>query len=299
MARFRTWRLILRASLCALVCTMSLPAQDTYNVFFTSTSVEVEPGTDVTLRIALTNTPQPVTGFSLGVRHDALLLTLDSVKIAADLQDAITDGCGGDSPDGSFFHVMETAAGFTAAMLLRTNICQTGQLAPGENHKLLDLTYKTNAGGRGGATATITSTLGTPAVPVLLDLSGVAQAPTSPGENTKATIRLGGGAPFLRGDANQNGAVDVTDGILVLAFLFGGGLEAGKPTEENCLVVYNFDGSTTQGEETEGDINLSDGVAVLNFLFRSGLPPAKPYPSCGLSDIAASTRMTCGIFNCN
>ncbi len=144
----------------------------------------------------------------------------------------------------------------------------------------------------------LTSALGTPPVAVVLDLSGVAQAPTSPGENTKATIRLGGGTPFLRGDVNQNGAVGVTDAILILAFLFSGGLEPGKPAEENCLIAYNFDGSATQGEETASDINLTDALGVLTFLFRSGFPPPKPYPSCGLSDVAASTRMTCVSFNC-
>ena len=205
-------------------------------MFFSDTSVEAEPGEPVTLNVALENSPDPVTGFSLGVTHDAELLTIASIDLAPDLQ-TVLDAC----TDSNFIAIRETGNGFTAAMLLRTNLCANGQLDPGQTHSLLDVTYNTSADGVGAAEVSITSDLGTPQVPVLFDLSGVAQVATSD-ENTTATISLGGGVPFLRGDGDQSGTIGIPDAVLILSYLFSGGLPAGKPTEDNCLIVYNFDG---------------------------------------------------------
>ncbi len=293
MLRFRPWRLLLRAALCSVLCTLSVSAQDGYSVFFSDTSVEAEPGEPVILNVALENSPDPVTGFSLGVTHDAELLTIASIDLAPDLQ-MVLDAC----TDSNFIAIRETGNGFTAAMLLRTNLCANGQLDPGQTHSLLDVTYNTGADGVGVAAVSITSDLGSPQVPVLFDLSGVAQAATSD-ENTTANISLGGGAPFIRGDGDQNGSLGIPDAILILGFLFSGGLPGGKPTEDNCLIVYNFDGSVDAGGvETVDEIELNDGVGILLFLFRGGSLPAPPYPACGVGPNAASTRMTCTTFNC-
>ncbi len=293
MLRFRPWRLLLRAALCSVLCTLSVSAQDGYSVFFSNSSTEAEPGEPVTLNIALENSPDPVTGFSLGVTHDADLLTIGSIDIAAGLQ-SVLDVCS----DTSFIAIREIEGGFTAAMLLRTNQCENGQLDPGQTHSLLDVTYNTSADGVGVAEVSITSDLGTPQVPVLFDLSGVAQAATSD-ENTTATISLGGGAPFIRGDGDQNGALGIPDAILLLNFLFSGGLPAGAPTEDNCLLVYNYDGSVNaEGIESVNEIELNDGVGILLFIFRAGPLPALPYPACDVGPTAASARMTCTAFNC-
>lgn len=79
-----------------------------------------------------------------------------------------------------------------------------------------------------------------------------------------------GAASFLRGDANQDGVVDVSDALTTLGFLF-----LGEPVELLCPAA---------ADTTDDDIlDLSDPVAGLNFLFLGGGPLPPPGALvCGL-----------------
>ena len=77
----------------------------------------------------------------------------------------------------------------------------------------------------------------------------------------------GGGTKFVRGNANADGVLNITDGIFVLNFLFLGG-----PTPP-CAEAANANGDAV--------LNITDGIYILNFLFLGGPPPAAPYPDCG------------------
>jgi hypothetical protein len=81
-------------------------------------------------------------------------------------------------------------------------------------------------------------------------------------------------ARFVRGDANADGKVDLSDAVFALSFLFLGG------REPECKQSADVGDS--------GLINISDPVALLNFLFLSGPEPAPPYPGCG-GDPSADT----------
>lgn len=74
--------------------------------------------------------------------------------------------------------------------------------------------------------------------------------------------------PFLRGDANADKEVDVSDAVSVLFFLFTGGPEP-KPREAG-----DSDGN--------GHLELTDAVYLLMFLFQGGSPPPPPFPEPGL-----------------
>jgi hypothetical protein len=75
-------------------------------------------------------------------------------------------------------------------------------------------------------------------------------------------------APFVRGDINLDGAIQISDAVTVLSMLF-----AGVPST-NCMDTADVNDS--------GRVDIADAVALLGYLFgRSGpLPP--PFPSCGL-----------------
>src|SRR6266545_1437379 len=74
-------------------------------------------------------------------------------------------------------------------------------------------------------------------------------------------------APFLRGDANAGGEVDISDAISTLAFLFSG---SRAPA---C--------SDAADANDDGRIDITDPIFTLDFLFLGGVVPPAPYPACG------------------
>jgi hypothetical protein len=72
---------------------------------------------------------------------------------------------------------------------------------------------------------------------------------------------------FVRGDADQDGAVTLTDAILILDHLFRGGA---RPA---CADAADADDS--------GAMSLTDAVAILLRLFQGGAPLPAPYPGRG------------------
>jgi len=82
-----------------------------------------------------------------------------------------------------------------------------------------------------------------------------------------------GGSPgttrpvFLRGDANFDGMVNLSDGIFTLAYLFQGG------AEPRCLDATDSDDN--------GKLDLTDVIFTLTFLFQGGASPPAPFPENG------------------
>ena len=67
---------------------------------------------------------------------------------------------------------------------------------------------------------------------------------------------------FRRGDANADGAVNLSDAVYTLSYLFEGA------TEPPCLKAADSDDS--------GGVNLSDALVTLNFLYGGGSAPPAP-----------------------
>ena len=72
------------------------------------------------------------------------------------------------------------------------------------------------------------------------------------------------GPRFVRGDANSDGSINLTDGVIPLLYLFSGGA---PPT---CL-----DSADTNDT---GSIEITDAIIVFGWLFSGGAPPAEPSP---------------------
>lgn len=72
--------------------------------------------------------------------------------------------------------------------------------------------------------------------------------------------------PFVRGDCNADGNVELSDAICSLAYLFSGG-------SVGCLDALDANDS--------GGIDISDPVAILEYLFSGGSAPPAPFPDCG------------------
>ncbi|MCZ6796195.1 MAG: hypothetical protein O7J95_21500 [Planctomycetota bacterium] len=76
----------------------------------------------------------------------------------------------------------------------------------------------------------------------------------------------GGGERFVRGDADSNGSINLTDGIVILNFLF---LGQDPPA---CLDAADTD------DDGGARPSLTDAVIVFAWLFSGGAPPSAPTP---------------------
>ena len=87
-------------------------------------------------------------------------------------------------------------------------------------------------------------------------------------------------AVFLRGDANGDLTIDISDPMGVFSWLFTGG------AEPPCLEAADTNSS--------GDVDLSDGVYLLQWLFAAGNDPLAPFPNCAQAEATISCdRSTC------
>jgi hypothetical protein len=78
--------------------------------------------------------------------------------------------------------------------------------------------------------------------------------------------------PFVRGDANNDGFVDLGDAIFHLNYTFGSG----------PLPVCSDAGDAND----DGYSDVSDAIYLLLYIFTSGPPPGPPYPNPGLDPTA-------------
>ena len=90
---------------------------------------------------------------------------------------------------------------------------------------------------------------------------------------------------FRRGDADDSGVVNLTDGIFILSWLFRGG---GSPTCQD-----------SSDADDNGAINLTDAIFLLVHLFRTGpAPPAPGMQNCGADGTSDDTLADCDYNSC-
>jgi hypothetical protein len=88
------------------------------------------------------------------------------------------------------------------------------------------------------------------------------------------------GRPFLRGDSNADGEVNLSDAVSVLSFLFQAG---DRPT---CMRAADSSGN--------GAVSISDAVYLLLHLLLGGPSPPPPFPGCG--EDRAGADLTCDAY---
>jgi hypothetical protein len=86
--------------------------------------------------------------------------------------------------------------------------------------------------------------------------------PTPGGPNSGTT------GIFVRGDANSDGEVDLSDLIFTLSYLYLGGQAPA------CLKAADCDDTDL--------VDLSDVIYGLSYLYLSGPPIPEPHPNCGI-----------------
>jgi hypothetical protein len=90
---------------------------------------------------------------------------------------------------------------------------------------------------------------------------------------------MSGGTDFVRGEANADGALNLSDGVFILSWLFRGG------EEPPCLDAADSD--------DDGVVSLTDAVALLGHLFLGQAPLPAPGPSCGADETPDALDCRC------
>lgn len=101
----------------------------------------------------------------------------------------------------------------------------------------------------------------------------------TPVEFTDGQVCVPAYALFLRGDANNDGLVDVGDPIYLLNYLFLNGPEPPCPDAA--------DG------DNDGLINITDAVYLVFYVFGIGVAPPFPFPDCGLESFPDLDALDC------
>ena len=203
-------------------------------------------------------------GFSMGLGNDASLLTPTDVVAVNNLA-TINGGAG---PD--FFTVGLFADGWTVGVVYAL---LGGVEFPLQDDVVIDVTYETNAatlaGDMDGEMATLgwTNGLGARTVDNVVVVGGG----SLPANFVDGTITLNAVTitivDFRRGDSNEDGIVNIADGIWVLNALFQGG------PSTDCDAASDANG--------DGNIDSTDAVYIFNWRFSGGPPPPAPFPDCG------------------
>jgi hypothetical protein len=100
-----------------------------------------------------------------------------------------------------------------------------------------------------------------------------------------------GAVPFIRGNADGQDGLQISDAVRIFLYLFRGG-EAPP-----CLEAADANDSAR--------VDIGDGIYLLNFLFRGGPAPPRPFPTCdfdptpdalGCEEFPPCREIVCGGF---
>ena len=99
------------------------------------------------------------------------------------------------------------------------------------------------------------------------NLDGIPDECQGPDDNGDGVLDVCQGSAFIRGDANQDGGMDISDPVWMLQYLFA-------TARVDCVAAFDFNGDEL--------LDLSDVIGELSFIFQGGTPPEFPYPDCGV-----------------
>src|SRR5262245_9833633 len=226
------------------------------------------------LPITLRNA-SPVLGFSLGIKKNADTLTFDSnlglppVELAVtrvDGSEVTGDALKGNSARGVRLGISDVAKGAALA----------GPAGDFFGKRILPAGVE---GGPGATVGYVVDATGNNRV-----IPAVTDTPTDCGGQEILVVTFGGGDLGLsRGDANGDGRINVTDGVLVAQNIFA-----------NQFVV--FDCKDMLDANDDGLLNTADPVFLLSYIFLKGPRPQQPFLACGIDP--TPDTLTCAQPNC-
>jgi hypothetical protein len=230
-----------------------------HNVLIIKDLLNVRPNSIQTLEFSAFNVA-PLQGFSIGVRYDPSLVQF----VEADLTDTITEAVGVeyvapiiDNQDGHFL----------LGVLLDSNPPFNHQLIPATGLALTIAKAKIEVIGQPTGDQIVelelADGLGAPPIRNLFVIGNQSIAPDK--QNGRVMLLVDG--PFMRGDVNGDGRLDISDPIAMADWLFRGSrqLACTKAADSN----------------DDGRTNMGDMIYSLLYLFDGGPILPAPFPEVG------------------
>ncbi|MEM7232971.1 MAG: PKD domain-containing protein [Planctomycetota bacterium] len=218
--------------------------------------------TDVWFPIRATH-EDPLQGFQVHARFDPTVLTLKDCTLEHTIVKSM-------NPD--VFECLIGERGVEIGVIFElTPPFDNQRLRPGEKQSLVNLVFDVSNGARPGTTEIrLVNNFDLSPIFNIFTINGFTTLPVL--KSSRVTILDPFSPPFpkffLRGDADGNGNIDITDAIVLLNFLFLGGVEPA------CLDAADTSDS--------GRVDISSPISILNFLFLGGGAPAVPFPNLGI-----------------
>ena len=193
--------------------------------------------------------------WTFGVCHDPAALSVTS----ADLSDRVEDLL---LYDPFLVSIEYFADGFNVGVVLNGPFFL--QMIPPSVGPLVVGNYSHTLSPGESTSVTVCETLDQFNLPIYLDIGSTTNGNPSvlPGTLTVLPAHA-----WIRGDANDDGTVDLADGVFVMNELFLDG-----------PIGSCFD---AKDANSDGAFELTDAIFILNGLFLGAPPPAAPYPDCG------------------
>ncbi len=150
-------------------------------------------------------------------------------------------------------------------------------LEPGIDNSIVCFQYQVAADNAlVGSCADITPVngMGQPVIQNILTIDGISSLP----ELSPGTVCFIDSEPFLRGDANDDGGLNLADAIYLIAYIF---VDGEAPL---CRSAAN--------SNSDANVDIGDVIFIINHQFLAGPPPSAPYPTCGANS-AGESGLSC------
>lgn len=204
----------------------------------------------------------PIEGYTVVIAFDPGVLTLESITSAG--TDAGLLGAEFEIPSVD----MATGAAILAVIIDFMPPFDGAVLPAGSGQSIAAGTLAVALDASGVTQLAPTDGLGSPPTDNSFVAGGQSIFPTLVAGTVTITAAEPGDDPlFVRGDANRDGLVDISDGRFIQNWLLG---SAAPPT---CLDAADVN--------DDGIVDVADSISLFEFLFSGGFPPASPYPLAG------------------
>jgi hypothetical protein len=237
--------------------------------------VEGMPGQLVEIPVYLTNTVE-IEAFQLVVDHGgALVPEAEGSGYGLSFQDTYYSAWGSDDPPPDFRLAAPGPAGGFLTVCFVPNLIELGdETPPGTRQHVFNIVARVSPDAEPGAEVLLDPTAASSGEGVgeyglrnEVTFEGTARYVGAIPRTLPGLLKIVPDITIFRGDANDDGEVELSDAVYTLDFLFIGGPAPRCPDAADA--------------NDDGTLNIADPVTVLQALFTGGATIAPPYPEIG------------------